>query len=49
MHIFQCIRKVFCVEFQSLLLKFHPKYLAYTLKDTILYNIESLKEVFLTF
>ena len=31
--IFQCIGKIFCVEFQGVPLKFHTKYLAHTLKD----------------
>ena len=35
-HIFQCMGKIFCVEFQRGLLKFHTKYLAHTLKDAIL-------------
>ena len=34
-HIFQCIGKIFCVEFQRYPLKFHPKYLTHTLKDMI--------------
>ena len=34
-HIFQCMGKIFCVEFQRYPLKFHTKYLTYTLKDTI--------------
>ena len=32
-HIFQCMGKIFCVEFQSVPLKFHTKYLTHTLKD----------------
>ena len=32
-HIFQCMGKIFCVEFQRYPLKFHTKYLAHTLKD----------------
>ena len=32
-HIFQCMGKIFCVEFQRVPLKFHSKYLTYTLKD----------------
>ena len=36
MHIFQCMGKIFCVEFQRVPLKFHTKYLTQTLKDTIL-------------
>ena len=31
-HIFQCIGKIFCVEFQRVPLKFHTKYLTHTLK-----------------
>ena len=31
--IFQCMGKIFCVEFQRVPLKFHTKYLAHTLKD----------------
>ena len=30
---FQCLGKIFCVEFQRVPLKFHTKYLTYTLKD----------------
>ena len=32
-HIFQCMGKIFCVEFQRVPLKFHSKYLTHTLKD----------------
>ena len=32
-HIFQCMGKIFCVEFQRVPLKFHTKYLIDTLKD----------------
>ena len=32
-HIFQCMGKIFCVQFQRVPLKFHTKYLTYTLKD----------------
>ena len=32
-HIFQYMDKIFCVEFQRVPLKFHTKYLTYTLKD----------------
>ena len=35
-HIFQCMGKIFCVEFQRYPLKFHTKYLTHTLKDTII-------------
>ena len=31
--IFQCIGKIFCVEFQRYSLKFYTKYLIHTLKD----------------
>ena len=34
-HIFQCMGKTFCVEFQRYPLKFHTKYLTHALKDTI--------------
>ena len=34
-HVFQCIGKIFCVEFQRYPLKFHIKYLTHTLKDII--------------
>ena len=40
-HIFQCMRKIFCVEFQRYPLKFHTKYLTHTLKDV--YLIQSSK------
>ena len=32
-HSFQCMGKIFCVEFQRYPLKFHTKYLTHTLKD----------------
>ena len=32
-HNFQCMGKIFCVEFQRVPLKFHTKYLTHTLKD----------------
>ena len=32
-HIFQCMGKMFCVEFQRFPLKFHTKYLTHTMKD----------------
>ena len=32
-HIFHCMGKIFCVEFQRVPLKFHTKYLTHTLKD----------------
>ena len=31
--IFQCMSKIFCVEFQRVPLKFHTKYLTHALKD----------------
>ena len=31
--IFQCMDKIFCVEFQSFPLKFHTKYIIHTLND----------------
>ena len=34
-HIFQCMSKIFCVEFQRYPLKFHTKYLTHTLNDMI--------------
>ena len=33
--IFQCMGKIFCVEFQRVPLKFHTKYLTHTLNDMI--------------
>ena len=35
MHIFQCMDKIFCVEFQREPLKFRTKYRTHALKDTI--------------
>ena len=35
MHIFQCMGKIFGVEFQRVPLKFHTNYLTHTLKDAI--------------
>ena len=32
-HIFQCMSKIFCMEFQTVPLKFHTKYLTHTLKS----------------
>ena len=32
-HLFQCVGKIFCVEFQRVPLKFHTKYLTHTLKN----------------
>ena len=34
-HIFPCMGKIFCVEFQRIPLKFHTKYLTHTLEDVI--------------
>ena len=34
-YIFQCMGKIFCVEFQRCPLKFHTKYHTHTLKDMI--------------
>ena len=42
-HIFQCMVKIFCVEFQRVSLKFHTKYLSHTLKVMIWYNVEILR------
>ena len=33
MYIFQCMGKIFCVEFQMEPLKFHTKYLTHILKE----------------
>ena len=35
MHIFQCMGKIYCVEFQRVPLKFHSKYLTHVLEDMI--------------
>ena len=32
-HVFHCMGKICCVEFQRVPLKFHTKYLTHTLKD----------------
>ena len=42
-HIFQCMGKIFCVEFQRYPLKFHTKYLTHTLKDMIFMQFWNLK------
>ena len=42
-YISQYMDKIFCVEFQKVPLKFHKRYLAHTLKDTVLYNSEILR------
>ena len=42
-HIFQCMGKIFCVEFQRYPLKFHTKYLTHTLKDMIFMQFLNFK------
>ena len=42
-HIFQCMGKIFCVEFHRVPLKFHTKYLTHTLKDVDLFTYETLR------
>ena len=42
-HIFQCMGKIFCVEFQRVPLKFHTKYLTHTLKDMIFMQFWNFK------
>ena len=42
-HIFQCMDKIFCVEFQRYPLKFHTKYLTHTLKDMIFMQFWNFK------
>ena len=42
-HIFQCMGKILCVEFQRYPLKFHPKYLTHTLKDMIFMQFWNFK------
>ena len=42
-HIFQCMGKIFCVEFQRVPLKFHTKYLTHTLKDVNFIHIWKFK------
>ena len=42
-HIFQCMGKIFCVEFQRYPLKFHTKYLTHTLKDMIFMRFWNFK------
>ena len=42
-HIFQCMGKLFCVEFQRVPLKFHTKYLTHTLKDVDFIHIWKFK------
>ena len=41
--IFQCMGKIFCVEFQRVPLKFHTKYFTHTLKDTIFIHMWNFK------
>ena len=41
--IFQCMGKIFCVEFQRVPLKFHTKYLTHTWKMWILFKGEDLR------
>ena len=44
MHIFQCMGKIFRMEFQMVPLKFHTKYLIHTLKDKLFmkhWNVKS--------
>ena len=43
-HIFQCMGKILCVEFQRYPLKFHTKYLTHTL-TWFLYNIEIWRDL----
>ena len=45
LRIFQCIGKIFCVEFQRVPLKFHTKYLTHTLKDAIFIRAENLRSL----
>ena len=42
-HIFQCMGKIFCVEFQRVPFKFHTKYLTHTLKDVDFIHIWKFK------
>ena len=42
-HIFQCMGKIFCVEFQRYPLKFHTKHLTHTLKDIIFMQFWNFK------
>ena len=42
-HIFQCMGKIYCVEFQRVPLKFHTRYLTHTLKDMIFIQHWSFK------
>ena len=38
-HFYQCMGKIFCVEFQRVPLKFHKKYFTHTLKDADLIHM----------
>ena len=42
-HIFQCMGKILCVEFQRVPLKFHTKYLTHTLKNVDFIHIWKFK------
>ena len=42
-HIFQCMGKIFCVEFQRYPLKFHMKYLTHALNDLIFMQFWNFK------
>ena len=42
-YIFQCMGKIFCVEFQRYPLKFHTKYLTHTLKDMFFIQRRNLR------
>ena len=42
-HTFQCMGKIFCVEFQRYPLKFYTKYLTHTLKDMIFIQLWNFK------
>ena len=46
-HIFQCMGKIFCVEFQRYPLKFHTKYLAHTLKDLLFIQHRNFKSSYI--
>ena len=48
-YIFQSMGRIFCVEFQRVLLKFHAKYLTHSLKDMIFiecWNFKSCSPLF---
>ena len=42
-HLFQCMGKIFCEEFQRYPLKFHTKYLTHTLKEMIFVRQQNFK------